>query len=247
MDYNDNEKRVEIRTNYAPIYILGFIVLVLAGVLGYNYYTYKMIKKKEFRENYIKKDSVSFDDLPSYVKNDYITKFDHNQQVRELNSQISKAGSLEPKEKIVEVEVEKIVEVEKPVEVYKSSAGEIDKSKFKSYGCYEMVDGDFYSSKKCIAELHDFLDKNKDAKLFEVIGVYNNEEFEAVKNIHDIDMKKDLKKIFNLAQAGLVEKRVEEGIWQVKNYLGFSTNVKKVNYDVKSEYGLKGFVVRAYK
>ena len=36
------------------------------------------------------------------------------------------------------------------------------------------------------------------------------------KKIGDDQEKKELKRVFDLAQVGLVEKRVVEGIWQIK-------------------------------
>lgn len=253
--YGKDEQKQQIKQDYTAVYTLGFVVILLAGFLGYTYYTKDMVKKGDLDRSYIKKDEITFNDLPNYLQSDYILKNEHNQKVSQLNQQINHLSSqtkssytssntTETLEKVVEVE--KIVEVEKPVTIVKDTSN-IDKTKYESFGCYEMVSGDFYSSKNCIDKLHDFLDRNKGARLFEVIGVYNNEEFDVVKTITDEQEKKNLKKIFDLAQIGLVEKRVTEGIWQVKNHLGFSTNVKKVNYDIKSQYGLKGFVVRAYK
>ena len=253
--YNKEETKVEIKQNYTAAYISGFVAVVLAIFLGYTYSSKDMVKKGDLDKKYIKKDDITFQDLPAYLQSDYISKFEHNQQLSRLNQQISELGSKNKAgEKIsstpddVEkvIEVEKIVEVEKPVTIVKT-IGDIDKTKYKSYGCYEMVSGDYYPSENCINKLHDFLDKNKDAKLFEVIGIYNNEEFDAAKKIGNEQERKDLKRVFDLAQAGLVEKRVVEGIWQIKNHLGFSTNVRKVNYEIKSQYGLKGFVVRAYR
>eukprot|EP01156_Anaeramoeba_ignava_P011308 Anaeramoba_ignava/a482697_59.p3 GENE.a482697_59~~a482697_59.p3 ORF type:complete len:258 (+),score=7.87 a482697_59:2664-3437(+) len=253
--YNKEEKKVEIKQNYTAAYIAGFTAVLLAVFLGYTYYANDMVKKGDLDKKYMKKDDITFQDLPAYLQSDYISKFEHNQQLSRLNQQISELGSknkagersyssVNDVEKVIEVE--KIVEVEKPVTIVKTIEN-IDKTKYKSYGCYEMVSGDYYSSQNCIDKLHDFLDKNKDAKLFEVIGVYNSEEFDVAKKIGDEQERKELKRVFDLAQVGLVEKRVVEGIWQIKNHLGFSTNVRKVNYEIKSQYGLKGFVVRAYQ
>jgi hypothetical protein len=249
------EKRIEIKQNYTAAYISGFAAVLLAVFLAYTYYSNDMVKKGDLDKKYIKKDDVTFQDLPAYLQSDYISKSEHNQKLLESKQNYAK---LETEEKISNIktsdntdianviEVEKIVEVEKPVTVIRNIS-DIDKTKYKSFGCYEMVSGDYYASKNCINELHSFLDKNKDAKLFEVIGVYNNEEFDVAKKIGDEQEKKELRRVFELAQIGLVEKRVTEGIWQIKNYLGFSTNVQKVNYDIKSQYGIKGFVVRAYR
>lgn len=226
-DFN-NEKQIEYRTNHMGMYIFLFISLILAGLLGYNYYAYEMTDKSEFKQDYIKKENITFDDLPSYIKSDYISNFQHNQKLNEL------ALKKEQKTKTIQkvVEVEKIVKVEVPKIVKVTQA--VDKSKYNSYSCYEMIN-EYSPSKNCIIKLQKFLDKNKDSKLFEVIGISTNEKIEKT-----LDEKTKM-----LIKKGLTQKRVEEAVWEVKKHLGIDTNVQSATYDVKDSQ--KGFAIRAYK
>lgn len=240
MDYDFNgQKQIVYKTSYTAAGVFAFICIVLAGFLGYKYYTFEMIEKKDFKKNYIKKDDIAFEDLPSYIKSDYISNFRHNQKIDELNSKIAQFSAPKIEEKIVEVEkiVEKIVKID----------SNIDKSNFKSYRCFDMIGGDYVPSKTCIEELKIFLDQNKEAKLFEVIGVGNGKGFEFTNLVNDEDLKKKLKNYETLAQKGLIQKRVEEAVWEIKKYLGLKTNVQTATYDLELKEGEKGFILRAYR
>lgn len=237
MDYNE-EKKVEVKTSYTGVFILGAVAFALACLLGYNYFAYTMVPKDEFKEKYIKKDDIAFDDLPSYVKSDYISKYEHNTKLGSLNDQVSKLRSAKPEEKIVQIEkvVEKVVKV----------PSNIDRSKYDTYKCYEMIGGDHTPSDNCIKRLKDFLDKNKNSTLFEVIGVANKEKFNVFKQINDKKLKQKVVKLEELAQKGLTQKRVEEAVWEIKKYLGRDTNVHTATYHLDDQ-GKKGFILRAYK
>ena len=100
---------------------------------------------------------------------------------------------------------------------------------------------------KSLKELNKFLDKNKDARFFEVIGVINQTEFSVLDKLKNEANKKGIERISNLSQIGLSRKRVIEGTWSIKNHLGVDTNIQVVNYTITSKKNNKGFVVRAYK
>ena len=125
------------------VYILSIILVGLLGLIGYTYYTKDIIKKDEIKNDYVKKDDIAFDMLPSYVQSNYISKVKYDNKVYSMEERIKQLSSISdiqqnsaksivvPKlleieiervvEKEVEVEkiVEKIVEVEKVVEVEK--------------------------------------------------------------------------------------------------------------------------------
>jgi len=165
-------------------------------------------------------------------------------------------------EKIVEkiVKVEKIVEVEKIKEVEKivtvpmnvedevQIVKEFKKSNltFNTYTCKNMESGGINISQKCKKELYAFLDKNKNSKLYEVIGMVDNKDFKLINKLKDVYGEKRIKHLSKYSQIGLSRQRVIEASWLVKKHIGNYKYIKTVNYTVNAK-DKKGFVVRAYK
>jgi len=165
-------------------------------------------------------------------------------------------------EKIVEVEkvIEKIVEVETIKEVEKivtvpinlqdevQIVKEFKKSNltFNTYTCKTMDSGGINISQKCKKDLKQFLDKNKNSKMFEVIGMVDNKDFKLINTLKDVYGEKRIKHLAKYSQIGLSRQRVIEASWLVKKHVGNYKNIKTVNYTVNAK-DKKGFVVRAYK
>lgn len=268
MNYN-NQENIQTKPNNTMLYITIVLLLVSVGFTIYTYLSHDMVKKGDLNKQYVKVDDLGFELLPSYVKDNYIQKYTHTSQINNLKNQISQLQN-QPKpeckpeiiEKIVEkiikvpkivervVTVEKIVEVPKIIEKQVTVNKKLDKSKFDIYRCYDMADGGIYPAKECLSRLHTFLDKHKNAPLFEVIGIVNNTPFTVLKNIKKANIVNSYKldKVSKLAQLGLSQQRVTEGTWSIKNYLGASTPVQVVDYTIKASNATeKGFIVRAYK
>ena len=60
------------------ISLLSITIAILLGYIGYIYYSKDVLKKGEIKRDYIKKDDVSFDMLPSYIQSDYISKLQYD-------------------------------------------------------------------------------------------------------------------------------------------------------------------------
>jgi len=273
MDYN-SQNNIETKCSNTMLYITIAILVVSLGFNIYTYLSYDMVKKGDLKGKYVKIAEIEFEMLPSYVQDNYIEKYKYNSQVDNLQNQISqlkdrpapvcepeivekivtKVQKCEPKvvEKIVtKIEkskpkiIEKVVTKVVKVEVVKK----IDKTKYNTYRCFDMDNSGINPSKSCIDKLHKFLDKNKDAKLFEVIGIVDNSEFSVLKKAKDAKIADDkrIEKLSKLAQIGLSNQRVEEGIWAIKKYLGKDAPTQVVNYTVDlSTSNKKGFIIRAY-
>lgn len=209
--------------------ILGFISLVLASVLGYLYMSYEFITPKELKKNYIESKNVNFYNLPYDIQNEYILK----------------NNCPEPEVQIKEIVTEKIVYkpeikeviVEKPMikEVIKNSTTKVvdfNTDSFKRFQCTKQRDGFYNASKRCLSNLNKFLDKNKDAKYFEVIGLVSTSEIKKL-GLDELQIN------------GLATKRIEDVVWETKEYLGKS-NIFRANYHSISKANQKGFVLKAH-
>lgn len=264
MDMNTKEQTV--KANNTLLYIILTIAAVLLGYVGYLHLSYELIQKKEFQKEYVLKSDIDFDMLPAHLQSQYVEFYDHNQQITDLTEKIQNLESTsqtfkEPKiiEKIIEVErivkvpVEKIVEVEKiitiPIEIPSTVEDESilkNTKQFNTFTCKTMPEGSVKISKSCIKNLQNFLDKNKEAKKFEVIGMVDKKDFKFINTLKDVYGENKVKNLSKYSQIGLSRQRVIEASWVLKEYIGGYEKIKTVNYTVHTK-NKKGFVVRAYK
>ena len=263
MEYNEFD--YETTTTQECSHTLGYVFLgltiVVSAVLGYIYFSYDMVEKGDLKTKYILKDDITYANLPYDIQEQYIQKYSATLQINTLKDKVNKLKNkkCEPKiiTKIVEKPVEKIVTkiVEKPVEkivtkivtkiVEKPILAKIDRTNYKVYRCNKM-ENIVYPSKSCLKTLKKFVDTNKDAKLFEVIGVYDTQGFETLDNLKNVHNQNRIEKITHFAQIGLAQKRVSEAVWELKDMVPKDVAIQVVNYSVESKTE-KGFIVRAYK
>lgn len=237
-----------VKQNNFFVYILLFCLILFMAVVGVILAQYEVIPKDDFRQEYIKKSDVSFESLPTYVKENYIEKYKCNTSVKTKIIEVEKIVT-EVKTVEIEKEVEKIVEVEKLVE-----QNIFAKSNYKVAKCYDMLKTQHYLSNNCEKNIATFLKKNKDAKYFEVIGIVAHDDFvllNKLKKNKDVLIKlnvtdKKLTYLQNQAHRGLSKKRVEEVSWFIKKTLGMNTKILPVNYFITSKKANKGAVVRVY-
>lgn len=246
------------------VYGLSFL-LVIGVIIGFYIYSNSVIlDKNNYAQNYTKIENLEFEHLPSYIKSNYIKKYDcPKSQVPKTVTTIdnSKTEMLEEEIKILKQKLnEKSIKiVEKKVSVIQKETIVINedifnKSNYKVAKCYDMNVGDYYLSTKCEQNIKKFLFENSNAKYFEVIGILDRDDFLVLNKLkRNLDVLEKLnltprriKKLEKFADIGLASKRVEETIWFIKESLGESTKVIPVNYTITSKKHHKGTVVRVY-
>jgi len=228
-------------------------------------------------------DNISFSQKQNYIPKDQyldeIEKLKHKdpkviEKIVEVEKIVYRDKIIEAKPKIIEKIVykdkiittdpkviEKVIYKDKIVKtapqiientIYKDRS--IDKSKFDVFRCYGMSPSGYRLSNKCISGLKSFLEKNNEAKYFEVIAVMNQKDFrtlmileEKADLLNQIDLnKKQVAQFKELSTVGLDKLRVVETLWEVKKILGKDTIVVPVSYNVDSK-NFRGTVIRAYK
>ena len=183
---------------------------------------------------------------------------------QKANSEIQKANLETQKEnlKIQKLELE-IQKFESKIEKFKLKLEENKQRELKflekeakrekrnykeidSYSCYSMIDGGLSVSKECGEKLNLFLDMNKDAKMFKVIGVIDETEFALITRIKYFEDNTAVNKLSKLAHLGLARKRVIDATQIIKEQLGIHTNIQFEDYMITSKKNLSGFIIRAY-
>ncbi|MFA7084636.1 MAG: hypothetical protein WC141_08890 [Arcobacteraceae bacterium] len=137
-----------------------------------------------------------------------------------------------------------------------AEAGTTPAKRIKEFAkCYDMDVGKYNITQACKKNIIAFIDKHKNASYFEIIGIIDETEFTLFKNLennnfiyeklkvtqHSIDTMK------KLSQSGLAKHRAIEGNWVIKSHMGIKANVYNANYNLLSNDGKKGFVIRAYE
>jgi len=236
MDYNlDHEIP---KQSHFGLYAMIGVLVTSVSLTAYMYMTKDFVPKGELEFKYIKKDEINFDSLPIDMQNKYVLKIELEK--KDTNNTVEK---IVYKDKIIYQD--KIVYQDKII--YKNK--KIDKTKFDRYSCTKMVSGGILPSKECEKRLYEFLDKNKDSSLIEIINMNDNKEISFFKQLKaDKNYNKTtVNRISNYTQIGLSQKRIVEASWIINKYLDNNITVETANYSLDSTNGRSGFIVKAYK
>lgn len=121
--------------------------------------------------------------------------------------------------------------------------------------CYTMNMGSYIIYYECKKNILDYIDKHKDAKYFEIIGIVDDAEFTLYKNLEKNDFiyeklgvsKHGIDKLKKLSQTGLAKHRSIEASWVIKSHTKQEAITYNAQYHLVSKEGKRGFIVRAYK
>ncbi|MCD6259822.1 MAG: hypothetical protein J7J31_09500 [Helicobacteraceae bacterium] len=121
--------------------------------------------------------------------------------------------------------------------------------------CYTMNMGSYIIYYECKKNILDYIEKHKDAKYFEIIGIVDDAEFTLFKNLEENDFiyeklgvsKHGIEKLKKLSQTGLAKHRSIEASWVIKSHTKQEAITYNAQYHLVSKEGKRGFIVRAYK
>jgi len=243
-------------SNHFVIYSLIAVVVILLGYIGYIYNTKVMTNTKEMQKEYIKKTDITFDTLSQNIQNKYVLKSLYDYKVNQLETQNL---NVLKKPAVVKRIVKKdnnrdskmdttlfATPVNKNIHEQKIQSVPIKTHKSQTYTCTTLSSSSEYITKICKKELLNFLDKNKDAKRFEVIGLIDYQEFKLIEKLEDVYGKNRVGNLAKYAQTGLSRARVIEATWAVREHLGKKVVIAPVNYTITKK-NKRGFVIKAYK
>lgn len=121
--------------------------------------------------------------------------------------------------------------------------------------CYTMNMGSYIIYYECKKNILDYIEKHKDAKYFEIIGIVDDAEFTLFKNLDDNEFiyeklgvtNHGIDKLKKLSQTGLAKHRSIEASWVIKSHTMQEAITYNAQYHLVSKEGKRGFIVRAYK
>ena len=121
--------------------------------------------------------------------------------------------------------------------------------------CYDMEQGGYYISYRCKKSIVDFVDRHKNAKYFEVIPIVDAVEFKLFKHLEDNKFiyenlgttQGSINKLKKFSKRGLAKQRAVEASWVIKAHTKRAAVTYTVHYEILSEEGKRGVVIRAYE
>lgn len=245
-DIKINDLNDEIKNPNALI-VITYLLLIIA--LAVSVFFNLTTVPAENNQEVAKVKCENFSDLPENTQNSYVLKGDLEAiqesfsklqtQNNTLNHQLTLAKGNVVEENIKE---EKVVSTEA--------------TKVKDFAkCYNMDNSDYIISYQCKKEITNYVDKHKDAKYFEIIAIVDPLEFKLYKNLQNneflyekLDVNQTtIDKLKKFSQAGLAKQRAVEASWVIKAHAGRKTKTYTVHYEIVSQEGKKGVLVRAYK
>ena len=239
-------------------YTLAILTAILISIGTYFYTNYEIIKQKDFKTNYIKQSTLSFDNLSSKIKQKYVLIDNITlSNTKELEEEIKRLNSLVNNQETKTIVKTKIITDTKIVNKIIKDTVNINSfqvSKYNVAKCYDMKVNDDQLSPKCKKTISSFLQKNKDASYFEVIGILSSEDFIYLNKFKkNLDVLEKLNvtpsiitRLEKFADFGLANKRVEETIWFINKTSKEKLHIFPANYTITSKSHNKGTIVRAY-
>lgn len=250
---NDNSTSDTINNSSITNYILFGIVLFLATVISFYVGT---TTSKTSQTNVA---------TPT-TDNASVTVEQYNQNTQELLTTIADLKELlktkeaeatkkvtQTKEVVTKTEVAKTIsQTAKPIVPVIETISENTNTdyepisstdEFNLFKCYEAKVGSFMVPDRCLENIPQFLNENKSASKFEIIGVVNDDDKIYLKSFFKETATANM---IEFASMGLSRHRVVEASWKAKEIIGEDINLTPVNYTINSKIS-RGFVIRAYK
>ena len=236
-------RREEDKKRYRLLVVIFLLILIICYLL------FKNFTKVELTDpNYIHKSEITYNDLPSNLRDNYISK-------DEIELSINKAQK-ENKEKIISLEKE-VIKLNKIIEEKESQFGEltfealVSKSKnYEATGCYIMNKGDYNLYDSCQSKLVDFFKEIKsfNARSFEVIAIMDGNDRTFVNQLVNMSNVNSIskEKLKNVLLEGIARNRILAAKKYLKKKLGKKTIITHSSY-IAYTANKRGFTLRAYR
>ena len=195
----------------------------------------------------------NFDALPDSEKSLYVqsTQYNELQKAHELLQ-----GELSASQSALAESTQVVTDNGSPELMQEDVSRDRSVEKVKDFAqCYEMDNASYKISSKCRKNIIAYVEKHKDAKYFEIIGIVDNLEFNLFNNLQNnkslykrlgVDQRV-IDKMKKLTRRGLSKERASEASWVIKSYTKRKAATYNANYELVSKKGQRGVIVRAYK
>ena len=262
----ENQEITNVQTRSNIVHYAAYSLLTL-GLLVLAYINFMPQKSLLETSTPTTAQSMDFKDLPSFVQLQYrpIQEFDKVEE--KLDGALKQIAMLQEEKSPIVQESQKndsSIEPKPQEELHPSSssvlpmdnASTTSPTRINDFAkCYDMEVGKYAISKQCHKNIIAFVDKHKNAQFFEIIGIVDETEFTLFKNLENNNFIYDKLNVTQntidimkkLSQSGLAKYRATEATWVIKSHTQKKAQVYNANYNLLSNDGKKGFVLRAYQ
>jgi flagellar basal body-associated protein FliL len=222
-----------------------FFCVLLVLALGYSIYYHFSNNQEVNLDEYIKKNQVTFLNLPLNIQESYIPKTQLQTFQEKLRSNDKKMiTTLEKEKNTLKAQLTTALK-EKDAILNKAKS---TSKRYNAIGCYDESAGTKFINKSCRDKISRFLVRNqKKAIKFEIIAVLDTQDKAFIKNkIAQVDTTKAIKNsLREFLTQGLARTRVLEAAYLVKDTLGNKALITYVNY-IAQTTDKRGITIRAY-
>ncbi len=260
----ETQNTTETKKQTMSIHTILYTLLIAAvAYLGYIYYLETSMAAKHRPKSV---SCMAFEQLPGDVQALYVSAADYNQlknahedlvaeyDASQNQAVITKEESA--KEEAAETVREDMNRDSVQDQMTEKLAASGSVKRIKEFAkCYDMDSAAYKISPQCRKDIIDYVDRHKDAKYFEIIGIVDNLEFNLFNNLErnkklyrrlGVDQRV-VDKMKKLTRRGLSKERASEASWVIKVHTKRQAATYNANYELVSEKGHKGVVIRAYK
>jgi len=124
-----------------------------------------------------------------------------------------------------------------------------------SASCYDMYNGSYFIDKACEKSIKNYVNRHKDARYFEIVGIVDTLEFhlltqlEKNRKLYDTlgTSQESVNNLKKFSQTGLAKFRAMEASWVIKMHTKKKAVTYDAHYQIISKKGQRGVLIRAYK
>lgn len=183
---------------------------------------------------------LTFESLPQNIKDKYISKAQYDAKIKEFELQLKQKSTITtPTTQVVQNAVPTTSSTPYNYTTEAQNALGASANPIEMIKCYDTNANAIELSQTCQSNINDALEKYKDAKYFEIVGVIGESDKKAF-NVSD-------EKTIEYLSMGLAQSRANESAWYIRKKVGNTPTIRPVNYPVHSKQDNKGVIIKIYK
>jgi len=245
MSNQESENTGSLSSTHYIIYTILALGLLISIFFNFNQ------DKEPIIETVMVTKCEKFEDLPKEIQSQYVFKqVQAEQNKSNLSSSLTTLYSIQKEQPLQIMPPENEEPEEEIIEKPKNAIMVKDFAK-----CYNLDEGSYRINYACKKSIIHYVNKHKDAKYFEIIGIVDDVEFKLYKNLQNNDFiyeklgvtSNSIKLMKKLTQSGLAKHRAIEASWIVKSNTNPKAMTYNPHYHITSTEGKRGMLIRAYE
>lgn len=228
----EKKEKVSTFANTIVIVVLMLVIaaMIIAFVSQYVKYSSEYVEKGSISKFYIKKDVLSFSDLPQHTRALYISKTEATKIEQRLQDNI------------------KMIEKSTITDRYLGNITFVDQIE-----CANFKPTSHVAPSSCKKKLARALLEMNNNMIYEIIPIVNSKDFDFIERMVDegadeenkIEYKERMQDFMEYANRGLSHYRANEAIWILKQSMGKEVKIRNSSFHMFTK-DKAGFVIKVF-